>query len=75
MKIYKVKIWDKALVCPICGQNLFYFKKVRIVDYDKPIEHEIRYLFECEKCGYVMMFGAVARWEPEEELNFTLEEV
>lgn len=74
MKIYKVFIWGNPLVCPICNQRLFSVKKIKITDHDTPISHVARYLFECEKCGYGMLFGAVTRWEPEEEMNFRLEE-
>ncbi len=74
MKKYKIKIWDKDLVCPICDHRLFYRTRVKIVDSDMPNIDQIRYLFECEKCGYAMMFGAVTEWEPEEKLNITLEE-
>lgn len=75
MKVYKIKLWDKELICPICNQRRFYLKRVKIVDNDKPIDNEIRYLFECEQCGYDMMFGAITRWEPEEKLNISLEEI
>ncbi|WP_313293598.1 hypothetical protein [Faecalispora jeddahensis] len=75
MKKYKVKIWDDNLICPICNNKLFYFKKIKIEDYDQPYEHEIRYLFECDKCGHGMMIGAITKWEPEEKLNFSLVEV
>lgn len=75
MKKYRIKIWDSELTCPICKQDIFGYKEVKIVDHKTPYENEIRYFFECEKCGHGMFFGAVTEWEPEERLNFQLSEV
>ena len=65
MKKCRVKIWGNPLKCPVCEQDIFYFRKVEIADQSKPGGHEICYLFECERCGHGTMFGGdnVAKYE------------
>ncbi len=75
LKKYNIKIWDRELVCPICHHKVFYIKAIKIIDVDNYIENEIRYLFECEECGYGMLFGMVAKWEPKQKKNIYFEEI
>ena len=74
MKKYRVKIWGKPLLCPVCQQDIFFFKKVEIVDHDRVGDHEISYLFECEYCGYEMLFGGDKVAAREKSLDFKLED-
>ena len=65
--MYKVKIWEKELRCQICGNDKWHSKTLKVVDYenyllDKNYE-EVRYLYECDKCGYGMWFGMITDWE------------
>lgn len=74
MKKYRVKIWGNPLLCTVCQQDIFNFKKVEIVDHDRPSNHEISYLFECENCGYEMLFGGYKVAAREKSPDFKLED-
>lgn len=65
--MYKVKIWEKDLECQVCNANRWHRKIIKVVDFDDyklgKNYDEVRYLFECDKCGYGMWFGMVTDWE------------
>jgi len=67
MKKCRVKIWGNPLQCPVCQQDIFYFRKVEIADQNKPDVRELGYLFECVHCGYGALFSGdnVAKSEAE----------
>ena len=65
MKKCRVKIWGSPLTCPVCEQDIFYFRKVAITDQDEPDSQKLGYLFECARCGYGSLFSGdrVATYE------------
>jgi hypothetical protein len=57
MKKCRVRIWGNPLICPVCQQDIFCFKKIQTADQGRPAEQEMKYLFECAHCGYGILFG------------------
>ena len=62
--IYTVTIWDKELKCEICSNNQWSERtlKTEFESKDNAWEYseEVRYMFECKKCGNCKIFGMVS---------------
>jgi hypothetical protein len=71
----KVKIWEKELICDICFNNK-WFKSTLKTEIARrntlDFGNEVRYMFECKKCGNCRMFGMVSSEDDIDDVNITI---
>ncbi len=74
--MYKVKIWANELKCEVCSENNWYMStlKTELMKEDNALEYnqEVRYMFECTKCGNCKIFGMVTAENDTDEVNITV---
>lgn len=74
--MYKIKIWANELKCEVCSENKWYMStlKTEFMKEDNALEYnqEVRYMFECTKCGNCKIFGMVTAKNDIDEVNITV---
>ncbi|SES44112.1 hypothetical protein [Psychrobacillus sp. OK032] len=74
--LYAVKIWGKELKCDICSDNQ-WFKRTLKTEFEREensceYNEEVRYMFECKKCGNCRIFGMVSNEDDIDDVNITI---
>lgn len=73
--IYEVKIWNNDLKCEVCYSNRWFqstLKTVFLSDENAlKYNEEVRYMFECEKCGNSKIFGMVTKKDDTDVVNIS----
>ncbi|MCM3767071.1 hypothetical protein [Neobacillus niacini] len=72
----EVRIWGKELICDICSENQWYKSSLK-TEYQSEenineYNEEIRYVFECKKCGNCRIFGMVSNENDVDDVNMTI---
>jgi uncharacterized Zn finger protein len=74
--LYEVKIWGKELRCDVCSDNQWYKStlKTEFQSEENTNEYyeEIRYMFECKKCGNCRIFGMVSNENDIDDVNISI---
>lgn len=74
--LYAVKIWGKELKCDVCSDNQ-WFKSTLKTEFESEenaweYNEEVRYMFECKKCGNCRIFGMVSNEDDIDDVNITI---
>lgn len=73
--LYKVKIWGNDLNCDICSSNQWYESTLKTEflreDNTSEFSEEVRYMYECSKCGNCKIFGMVSSEKDQDEVNIS----
>lgn len=74
--LYEVKIWGKELQCDVCSDNQWYKStlKTEVQSEENTYEYnkEVRYMFECKKCGNCRIFGMVSNKNDTDDVNINI---
>ncbi|BBH24653.1 hypothetical protein Back11_59980 [Paenibacillus baekrokdamisoli] len=67
----KIKVWQKELLCHVCGGSDWSHTMVRIevgnIRIGEEVRGQSRYLFSCNYCGLEQLFGKIYDWDIEEQ--------
>ncbi len=74
--LYAVKIWGKELICDVCSDNQ-WFKNTLKTEFESEenawqYNEEVRYMFECKKCGNCRIFGMVSNEDDIDDVNIII---
>lgn len=77
--LYAVTIWDKELKCEICSNNKWFKStlKTEFESKENALEYseEVRYMFECKKCGNCKIFAMVSDGNDIDNVNIMISPV
>ena len=69
----KVNIWGKELKCEVCSNNQWFESTLKTEFESKEnagrYSEEVRYMFECKKCGNCKIFGMVSSEADIDDVN------
>ena len=73
--LYEVKIWGNELKCDVCFNNQWFQStlKTDFLSAENACEYseEVRYMFECKKCGNCKIFGMVSKEDCINDVNIS----
>ncbi|QOY35257.1 hypothetical protein AWH56_021590 [Anaerobacillus isosaccharinicus] len=73
--LYTVKIWDNELKCDICSSNKWFQSTLKTdflrAENASEYNEEVRYMFECQRCGNCKIFGMVSKEGDTDVVNIT----
>ncbi|MGG4039459.1 MULTISPECIES: hypothetical protein [Bacillaceae] len=74
--LYEVKIWGKEFKCDVCSDNQWHKSTLKIEfqseENGNEYNEEIRYMFECKKCGNCRIFGMVSNENDIDDVNISI---
>lgn len=74
--LYEVKIWGKELRCDVCSENQWYKNALKTEfqgeENANEYNEEIRYMFECKKCGNCRIIGMVSNEYDIDDVNISI---